>query len=65
MFNGCKSLKMKESENRVFRFPCSDNSWTELFRVPLIRTIGSHHLAGSRPNLSGELVCRVEEIKAW
>lgn len=35
IFNDCKSLKMKESENRVFRFPRSEKSRMDLFRASL------------------------------
>ncbi len=35
IFHDCKSLKMKESENRAFRFPCSEKSRMDLFRASL------------------------------
>ena len=33
IFKESNSLKMKESENRVFRFPCSEKSRMDLFRA--------------------------------
>ncbi len=33
IFHDCKSLKMKESENRIFRFLCSEKSRMDLFRA--------------------------------
>ena len=33
IFDDCESLKMKESENRVFRFPRSEKSRMDLFRA--------------------------------
>ena len=35
IFNGILPLKMKESENHIFRFPCSENPRMELFRASL------------------------------
>ena len=42
IFNGDMPLKMKESENDVFRFPCSEDARMELFRASL----SPHRLAG-------------------
>ena len=39
IFNDCKSLKMKESENRVFRFPRSEKSRMDLFRASLVMQV--------------------------
>ena len=40
IFNGGRPLKMKESENHIFRFPCSENSRMELFRASLSYPFG-------------------------
>jgi hypothetical protein len=35
IFDECNSLKMKESENRAFHFPCPEKSRMDLFRASL------------------------------
>ena len=42
MFNGIKPLNMKESENHIFHFPCSEKSGTDLFRASLSSLGGSY-----------------------
>ena len=37
IFCDCKSLKMEETENRIFRFPWSDKSGMDLFKPFLVK----------------------------
>ena len=74
IFNCCKRLKMKETENHTFLFPCSDNArdginqsflkkWLAIF-IGLGKMVGSN-MAGEFPVMAIAVTLHLLSVVVW